>query len=49
MQIFFDSLADIKKAFRLLLRLVPQKGLIVANGDDENVKKCFGVVFFAGT
>ena len=34
----FDSLAEIKNAFRLLLRLIPREGLIVANGDDENVK-----------
>ncbi|MBF0351056.1 MAG: UDP-N-acetylmuramate:L-alanyl-gamma-D-glutamyl-meso-diaminopimelate ligase [SAR324 cluster bacterium] len=33
----FDSLQDILKAFRYLLRLVPQNGLIVANGDDANV------------
>ncbi|MED5240815.1 MAG: UDP-N-acetylmuramate:L-alanyl-gamma-D-glutamyl-meso-diaminopimelate ligase [SAR324 cluster bacterium] len=34
----FDSLEDIKKSFRLLLRLIPKNGLIVANGDDDNVK-----------
>ncbi len=34
----FDSLEEIKKAFRLLLRLIPQNGLIAANGDDENVQ-----------
>ena len=34
----FDSLEDIKKSFRLVLRLIPQNGLIVANGDDDNVK-----------
>ncbi len=33
----FDSLEDIKKSFRLMLRLIPQNGLIVANGDDLNV------------
>ena len=33
----FASLADIKQAFRLLLRLVPRSGVIVANGDDRNV------------
>jgi len=33
----FDSLEVILKAFRLLLRLVPQNGLIVANGDDDRV------------
>tara|TARA_Y100001970_G_C14194457_1_gene837242 strand:- start:329 stop:1750 length:1422 start_codon:yes stop_codon:yes gene_type:complete len=33
----FDSIEDIRKTFRLLLRLIPEKGIIVANGDDENV------------
>ena len=33
----FDSLEDIKKSFRLMLRLIPQNGLIAANGDDANV------------
>ena len=33
----FCSLAEIKKSFRFLLRLIPQNGLIVANGDDKNV------------
>ena len=28
---------DIRKTFRLLLRIIPKKGIIVANGDDENV------------
>ncbi len=34
----FDSLEDIKKSFRLMLRLIPQNGLIVANGDDVNLQ-----------
>ncbi len=34
----FDSLEDIKKSFRLMLRLIPQNGVIAANGDDENVQ-----------
>ncbi|MBL7999104.1 MAG: UDP-N-acetylmuramate--alanine ligase [Candidatus Kapabacteria bacterium] len=34
----FQSLDDIKKSFRLFSRLVPHNGLIVANGDDENVR-----------
>ena len=34
----FDSLEDIKKSFRLMLRLIPQNGLIVANGDDDSVQ-----------
>ncbi len=33
----FDSIEDIKKTFRLMLRLIPSNGLIVANGDDKNV------------
>ncbi len=33
----FDSLDDILRSFRFFLRLVPRNGLIVANGDDENV------------
>ena len=33
----FDSIEEIRKTFRLLLRLIPEKGIIVANGDDENV------------
>jgi len=33
----FDSIEDIKKTFRLMLRLIPANGLIVANGDDKNV------------
>ncbi len=34
----FNSLEDILRSFRLLLRLVPRNGLIVANGDDANVQ-----------
>ncbi|MGK5094167.1 UDP-N-acetylmuramate:L-alanyl-gamma-D-glutamyl-meso-diaminopimelate ligase [Deltaproteobacteria bacterium TL4] len=41
----FDSLEDILKAFRLLLRLVPKNGLIVANGDNENVLKTIKQAF----
>ena len=33
----FASLEEILRAFRYLLRLVPRNGLIVFNGDDENV------------
>ncbi|MBF0286410.1 MAG: UDP-N-acetylmuramate:L-alanyl-gamma-D-glutamyl-meso-diaminopimelate ligase [SAR324 cluster bacterium] len=32
----FDSLEDILRAFRLMLRLVPRNGLIAVNGDDDN-------------
>ena len=34
----FNSLDEIKKAFRLMLRLIPRRGLIAANGDDPNVQ-----------
>jgi len=34
----FDSLEDIKKSFRQMLRLIPQNGVIAANGDDDNVQ-----------
>ncbi len=34
----FDSLEDIKNSFRMMLRLIPENGLIVANGDDVNVQ-----------
>ena len=32
----FDSLAEIKKSFRLLVNLVPSSGLLIVNGDDPN-------------
>ncbi len=32
----FDSLEQIKKSFRHLLRLVPQNGMVLLNGDDAN-------------
>ena len=35
----FGSLEEILRSFRLLLRLVPETGLIVANGDDPNVQE----------
>ena len=34
----FNSLDEIKKAFQLMLRLIPKSGLIAANGDDPNVQ-----------
>jgi len=34
----FDSLEAIKKSFRLYIRLVPRNGLVLANGDDANVR-----------
>jgi len=33
----FDDIEQIKKSFSLMLRQVPAKGLILANGDDPNV------------
>jgi UDP-N-acetylmuramate: L-alanyl-gamma-D-glutamyl-meso-diaminopimelate ligase len=33
----FDNLEAIKKSFRLFIRLVPRNGVVLANGDDENV------------
>lgn len=33
----FDSLEDIKKSFRLFIRLVPRNGVVLANGDDPHV------------
>ena len=41
----FNSIDDIKKSFRLMLRLIPENGLIVANGDDENVQSVIGSAF----
>ena len=32
----FDSLAQIKTSFRHLLRIVPQNGMVLLNGDDAN-------------
>ena len=32
----FDSIEDIKRSFRHLLRIVPQNGMVVLNGDDHN-------------
>lgn len=32
----FDSIDDIKKSFRLMLRQIPQNGLIIVNGDDSD-------------
>ncbi|HVM62270.1 MAG TPA: Mur ligase domain-containing protein [Verrucomicrobiae bacterium] len=34
----FRDLADVKRAFRQLVAIVPRCGLIVANGDDANVR-----------
>ncbi len=34
----FDNLEAIKNSFRLFIRLVPRNGVVLANGDDENVR-----------
>ena len=50
----FDSIADIHRQFEHLVRIVPSKGLIVRNADDENIdtvlaRGCWsGQVSFAG-
>ena len=38
----FRSLDDILISFRNLIRLIPRKGLLVANGDDKNVRRLIG-------
>ena len=35
---FFKDLADIQSSFRKFVQLVPENGLIIANGDDSSVK-----------
>ena len=35
---FFKDLADIEQSFRKFVSLVPEDGLIVANGDDKNTR-----------
>lgn len=54
----FPDLAAVKRAFRQLVAIVPRRGLIIANGDDANVRevvagaqarvKYFGLPEFAG-
>src|ERR1019366_9712308 len=34
----FPDLAAVKRAFRQLVAVVPRRGLILANGDDANVR-----------
>jgi len=34
----FDSVADIKKQFHHLLRIVPPNGMVIANQDDRNIR-----------
>ena len=35
---FFKDLADVEHSFRTFASLVPEDGLIVANGDDQNTR-----------
>lgn len=35
----YDSLDDVMKAFEILLEQLPSDGLLVYNGDDQNIKK----------
>ncbi|HTS19667.1 MAG TPA: Mur ligase domain-containing protein [Verrucomicrobiae bacterium] len=35
----FRDVADVKRAFRQLVAIVPRRGLIVANGEDANVRE----------
>ncbi|MEI6085640.1 MAG: UDP-N-acetylmuramate--L-alanine ligase [Verrucomicrobiota bacterium] len=54
----FPDLAAVKRAFRQLVAIVPRRGLIIANGDDANVREVvagaqarvryFGLPDFAG-
>ena len=54
----FADLAAVKRAFRQLVAVVPRRGLIIANGDDVNVREVlagaqsrvryFGLTDFAG-
>jgi UDP-N-acetylmuramate: L-alanyl-gamma-D-glutamyl-meso-diaminopimelate ligase len=48
----FNSIEDIKKTFRHLLRIVPQNGMVVLNGDDHNcvevAKECLAQMVEVG-
>lgn len=37
----FDDLAAVKKTFGHFVRLIPENGLVLLNGDDENAKEVF--------
>lgn len=41
----FDNLASIKKTFSHFIRLVPRNGLLLANGDDDNLSDLINVNF----
>lgn len=49
----FRDLQDVKRTFNHLIRIVPDNGVILANGDDEIVRELLPVswtqVFFVGT
>jgi len=50
----FTDLAAVKRAFRQLIALVPRRGLIIANGEDANVREVVAgamsrIRFFLGT
>jgi UDP-N-acetylmuramate: L-alanyl-gamma-D-glutamyl-meso-diaminopimelate ligase len=38
----FENLAAVKKTFSHFIRLVPRNGLLLANGDDENISSLLG-------
>lgn len=41
----FNNLDEIKRSFSLMLRQIPKNGLIIANGDDENVREVIKTAF----
>lgn len=41
----FENLAAIRKSFSHFIRLVPNNGLLLANGDDENLRKLLEIDF----
>ncbi len=41
----FENLAAIQTSFRRLINLVPRNGLLLANGDDENLAPLLGVKY----
>jgi len=43
----YGDLTDIERAFASLIRLIPQNGLIVANGDEPVVRRVLGRTFCA--
>ncbi|MCP5521439.1 MAG: UDP-N-acetylmuramate:L-alanyl-gamma-D-glutamyl-meso-diaminopimelate ligase [Verrucomicrobiales bacterium] len=41
----FDDLAAVQRTFTHLIRIVPGNGLLLANGDDDNLRKLINVSF----